>query len=131
MYLPKPPPVRKRQRWRTALLYVVAIMALLYAASRQVPWFADRSPTPTPTPSADYYLRVAEQARRAGDLDSALAAYDQALTLHPSDPDSLVAQAQILVLREKFAQAIDAAQKALALRPNSSTALAAIAQALD
>jgi len=59
--------------------------------------------------------------------EEALAAYQQATTLQPSDPEPHLAAGLLLEKQEKFSDAEDEYKKALALDPNSSDAATALA----
>ncbi len=70
---------------------------------------------------------LADAEFQAGDLDGADALYQQLLAATPNNPDLLDAHAQILVRRQQFAEALNAFQKAAAVRPGDVDAWSGIA----
>jgi protein O-GlcNAc transferase len=131
MQLQPPSKRRKKRDLRSTVLYAVAVLLLLFAASRRVPWFNPVTPTPTPTRSAQSYRQEALILYSLGDVTGALVAYGKALELSPTDADLITSRAELLVLRERFDEAIAACDGVLALNAEDSQALATKAQALD
>jgi tetratricopeptide (TPR) repeat protein len=101
----------------------------------------------TGQPDAEQFLRAATQLKptdhaaegqerawlslahvlQATKREEAVAAYRQAATLQPKDPEPHLAAGMILEKQEKFADAVDEYKRALALDPSSSDALTGLA----
>ena len=98
--------------------------------------------TPTPTRSIESYLLEGDANFKAGKLDAAILAYQEALELHPNDAETWWKLARIQTYSSAFLitnpdkkarllEALDAADKAVALAPENSTAHAIRALVLD
>ncbi len=99
-------------------------------------------PTPTPTRVALSFANEAETHYKAGNLDAAIASYQEAISVDPENGRLYAEMAMIMTYstqlksteREKqarFDQAIEAAEQAVLLSPDDSTAHAVRAFALD
>ncbi|HSB02567.1 MAG TPA: tetratricopeptide repeat protein [Anaerolineales bacterium] len=98
--------------------------------------------TPVPTRSIQSYLLEGDADFKAGKLDAAILSYQEALELNPNDAETWWKLARIrtyssafLITNEekktRLQEALDAADKAVALTPEDSTAHAIRALALD
>ncbi|MBN2116355.1 MAG: tetratricopeptide repeat protein [Anaerolineales bacterium] len=98
--------------------------------------------TPTPTRSIESYLLEGDANFKAGKLDAAILAYQEALELHPNDAETWWKLARIQTYSSAFLitnpdkkarllEALEAADKAVALAPENSTAHAIRALVLD
>ena len=139
---------RRERRWYTSPLYIFILVSLIlsglfvtqgYRRQEIQPLF---QPTPTPTRIASSYAREAEAHFQAGSLDAAIASYQQAISIDPQNGRLYAELARILTYstesqttarekEERFKQAYEAAQKAVELAPEDSTAYAVLAFTLD
>ena len=87
--------------------------------------------TPVPTRSAPSYQAEAEAYFSEGQLDAATAAYYRAIELDPNDVDTRVQLSELLIWRERSAEALQQAQEAVVLEPSNSQALAVLCRAYD
>jgi len=99
-------------------------------------------PTPTPTRVATSFEMEAETHFLAGNLDAAVASYEQAISVNSQNGRLYANLARILTYsteslttevakQERFNQALQAAERAVELSPDDSTAFAVRAFALD
>jgi tetratricopeptide (TPR) repeat protein len=99
-------------------------------------------PTPTPTRTTNSYALEGQTHFQAGNLDKAIAAYKAALETNPKDADiwlelariQTYSSSQLTTLAEKRArrqEALDSANQAVKLAPDSSSAQAVRAFVLD
>jgi tetratricopeptide (TPR) repeat protein len=132
MYLGRKP---KRQSSRRILSLLVLIAAaslfLYYVWTYQPRWSQPFEATPTPTRTPDSYVAEAEAYYGQGQIDAAIAAYEQAVAVDPELASARLKLAQLLTLRQKTAQAVHQAQQAVMLEPSDPLALGALCQALD
>jgi tetratricopeptide (TPR) repeat protein len=98
--------------------------------------------TPTPTRAVESFLMEGDANFTAGNLDSAIAAYQEAVRVNPNDAATWAKLARIqtyssafLILnadkKERLLQALESARKAVELAPEDSTAHAILAFTLD
>lgn len=134
MYLDRTYRPRRRRRgimrfWPLMLLAVVGI--ILY--EQQPAWLAPRLPQPTvvPTRSAVSFLADADIAYRSGNLDGAIAAYEQVMRLEPDNPKPLAALSAIYLILFNLDRSYELAQRAVDLAPNDVDALSALARIED
>lgn len=134
MYLPS----RRRRRRSNpgrVLFLLLLVGAALYAYSRIRPQedAATVLPlsTPTPTRSPQSYQLEAEGLYWDGDLRGAIAAYEQAIRLAPSDGALHAALVRLLVLDGRPLEAVRYGEQAVAVDPNSASAWAALCLAYD
>ena len=132
MYLgPRP---RRRTPRLTILLLLLILAATLtvhYIATYRPSWSNPFEPTPTPTWPASYYLAAGEGYYGEGQLDEAISAYQRAAAMLPEEPAIYIRLAQLLILRERSAEALAAAGKAVLLSPRNAQAVAIFCRALD
>ena len=132
MYLGRKP---QRRSPRLILLLLIAIAAAgslaYYLWSYQPEWSRPFEPTPTPTRTAQSYVLEAEAYYGQGQLDEAIAAYQQAASITPDDDAAHIRLAQMLSLRERSAEAVGQAKQAVLLEPSNPQALAVLCRALD
>lgn len=129
MYINKPP--RRTSSPRRIIVYLIVIAAGLLVLRFQDNLRQPFIPTPTPTRAAQSYAAEAEAHYEAGRLDQAADAYIQAAALEPNRIDILVALSRIFALTDHTEEALQRAQRAVQLAPNSVEANAALAMAYD
>lgn len=99
-------------------------------------------PTPTPTRSVDSYLLEGDANFTAGNLDAAIAAYQEAVRQNPNDAETWAKMARIQTYSSAFLitnpekkarlqEALDSASKAVELAPDNSGVRAIRAFTLD
>lgn len=112
--------------WPLMLLAVVGI--ILY--EQQPAWIVARMPEPTviPTRSAVSFLADADIAYRSGNIDEAIAAYEQVMRLEPTNPKPLAALSALYLILQDLDKSHDLAQQALAIAPRDVEALNAAAR---
>jgi tetratricopeptide (TPR) repeat protein len=118
----------------TVMTAVLVIMLGIYAGYFQVevPTLAEQfGPTPTPTRPAVLYVADADAYFAEGKLPQAIAAYEQAIELDPSDDIPYIRQSRLLVYSGDTARAVDRAAQAVLLNPTSPENLAYYCRALD
>lgn len=113
------------------LLILIATVFVRYIANNQPEWAKPFEPTPIPTRSAQSYAAEAEAYYNEGQLDEAIASYQQVLAINPEDPMAYVRLAGFLILRERTAEAVQQAKEAVLLEPSDPQALAILCRALD
>jgi tetratricopeptide (TPR) repeat protein len=132
MYLGRRPQRRSfRLTYLLLLLILLATLAAYYISHREVQVAAPFDVTPTPTRSAPSYRAEAEANYREGQLEDAVRAYQRALELTPDDTDTRVALAELLIWREKSAEALQQAEQAVIQEPSNAHALAVLCRAYD
>lgn len=139
---------RRQQRWYSSPLYIFALIALIisglfvtqsFRRGEVKPLFL---PTSTPTRIASSYSMEAETHFQAGNLDAAIASYQEAITINPNNGRLYAELARILTYstesqitdkekQARFDLALEAADKAIQLAPEDSTAFAVHAFVLD
>ena len=131
MYIGRKP---QRRSPRLILLLLVLIAAagtfVYYSWAFQPPWTKPFEPTPTPTRTPQSYVLEAEAYFGQGQLDDAIAAYEQAASINPDDMMVQIRLAQFLILRQRTAEALGTAQQAVLLEPSDPQALATLCRAL-
>ncbi len=132
MYIGRKP---KRRSPRLALLLLILIAAAssltYYTWAYQPQWAQPFEPTPTPTRTAQSYILEAEAYYGQGQLDEAIVAYQEAVSIGPDDTMAQVRLSQLLILRQRSAEAAAQAQQAIQLAPSDSRVLAALCRAFD
>jgi tetratricopeptide (TPR) repeat protein len=88
-------------------------------------------PTPTPTRTAAHYAGEAAGFYQEGKLDLAIQAYEEAVRRDPTVVDYYVALTRLLVFRNRLDEALDYADTALFVSPESALARATRAMAMD
>jgi len=88
-------------------------------------------PTPTPTRTAASYAAEAENYYREGQLDEAIKTYEEAVRRDPTVIENYIPLVRLLVFRSRFNEAMDYADTALFVDPDSAPARAVRAMALD
>jgi tetratricopeptide (TPR) repeat protein len=126
-------PQRRSPRLTLLLLVLIAIASsfVYYIWTYQPQWANPLEPTPTPTRTAESYILEAEAYYGQGQLDEAIAAYEQAVPIKPEDAMTHARLSQLLVWRERTAEAVGQAEQAVLLEPSNPQALATLCQALD
>jgi tetratricopeptide (TPR) repeat protein len=139
---------RRERRWYSSPLAIFILLSLIlsgllvnqsYNRQEIKPLFL---PTSTPTRVPISYASEAETHFQAGNLDAAIASYQQAIAIDPNDGRLYAELARILTYstetqttdKEKevrFAQAMEAADQAVKVAPDDSTTHAVRAFTLD
>ena len=98
--------------------------------------------TPTPTRTTDSYILEGDANFTSGNLNAAITAYEEAVSVNPNDAETWAKLARIQTYSSAFLitnpekkarllQALDSARKAVELAPEDSTAHAILAFVLD
>jgi tetratricopeptide (TPR) repeat protein len=134
MYLDRTYRPRRRRRglgrfW--PLIVLAALAIILY--EQQPSWLAPRSNAPTaiPTRSAISFLADADIAYRSGNIDAAIAAYEQVMRLEPANPKPLAQLSSLYLILQDLDKSRALAEQAVALAPKDPEALNALARILD
>ncbi|TGP68152.1 tetratricopeptide repeat protein, partial [Mesorhizobium sp. M2D.F.Ca.ET.224.01.1.1] len=85
-------------------------------ALKRAAWYADKASLLAPEDADAYYVR-ARIHTEAGELEQALARYDQAIALNPSNPDFLVRSTDVLLYIGRTDEAIDRIKQAMGIDP--------------
>jgi len=132
MYVGRKP---KRRSRRLILLLLILIAAAssgaYYLWAYQPDWSRPFEPTPTPTRTAQSYILEAEAYYGQGQLDEAIAAYEQAVAISPKDTSAGIRLAELLILRQRTVEALAQAEQAVLLEPSNPQALAILCLAFD
>ena len=135
--------MRKKLGWAVLLLSIGATPALagqgpwensytLQAHGKYVAALQALDAVPNNGPEAAFKtLRVGWLQYLMGHYDASLAAYRKAAKADPQSLDALLGQTLPLLAQQHYAQAAQAADAALAVAPNSYTALLRLAQARE
>ncbi|GAB4542747.1 MAG: hypothetical protein Kow0063_35190 [Anaerolineae bacterium] len=131
MYIGRKP----RQRSPRRILFLLVLIAgaslfVYYIWAYQPEWSRPFEPTPTPTRTPQSYVLEAEAYYGQGQLEEAIAAYQQAVTISPDNIAARIRLARLLVMRQRTAEALQHAQQAVLLEPSNPQALAGLCQAL-
>jgi tetratricopeptide (TPR) repeat protein len=117
------------------ILYLAILGAALYVYWRmdvfQPKVLAMIGPEPTPTPSIAQLTDLGHTAYMEGDLDKAIAYYQQAADLDPENTEVLVALARLLTLDYQLEEALVVAEQAILAGPEDARGYAAKAMTLD
>lgn len=113
------------------LILLAALGIILY--EQQPTWLmpANTAPTPTPTRAAIAFIDDAQTAFLAGDMDRALAAYEQAARLEPNNPRPFAEISSIYLYLQEFEQSLAWAEQAVAIDDENVDALNALARIKD
>ncbi len=79
-------------------------------------------PTATPTRSPESFIVEAEDHLAQGRVSQAISSYQQAVESDPLNPANYIAMARLLIFTANYEEAVTAAENALLLSPNNSTA---------
>jgi tetratricopeptide (TPR) repeat protein len=129
--------IRPPKQRRSSPVRVVILLVLIAAGSYVLFYRRDIieplqiGPTATPTPTAGDVMSDAHELYLGGDLDGAMAKYEQASALDPADPEPLVWLSLLLTLRGRTSDGVEKAREAVGVAPDSARALAALCMALD
>jgi tetratricopeptide (TPR) repeat protein len=132
MYLGRKP--QRRSPHLTLVLLVLIALALgfiYYLETYRPQWSRPFEPSPTPTRPPQWYIAEAEAYYGQGQLDEAISAYEQAVSISPKDTSAHIRLAQFLILRRRTAEAAERAKEAVLLEPSSPQTLATLCRALD
>lgn len=139
---------RRRRVWFTNPMHVFVLMTLIWGGLMVTQGFKRGdvkplfNPTPTPTRIPQSFAMEAETHFQAGDLDAAIASYQDAISASPENGRLYAEMARILTYstetqitvpakQARYNQALEASEKAIALAPDDSTAFAVRAFVLD
>src|SRR5512133_1362345 len=128
---------RRTRRWYSSPFYIFTLAILIISGLFVTQGFRRGEvkplfmPTPTPTRIANSYSMEAETHFQAGNLDAAIASYQEAITINPGNGRLYAELARILTYstesqttdtekETRFKQALEAAQKAVKLAPEDS-----------
>ena len=113
------------------LLALVALAIILY--EQQPAWLAPYNivPTAIPTRSAVSFLADADIAYRSGNIDDAIAAYEEVMRLEPNNPKPLAALSSLYLILQDLELSRTLAQRAVELAPQDVEALNALARIED
>ena len=149
MYIPEKKPLFRKPShesnpYRIAVLLGILLVMFVGTAQSQYrgQWTPLFLPTTTPTRTVNSFADEGETYFGAGDLEKAIEAYNQAVTLDPTNVEMLselariqVYSSSLLTIDEEVVQrlndALATADKAIALEPENSTAHAVKGFALD
>jgi tetratricopeptide (TPR) repeat protein len=132
MYLGRKPQ-RRSPRLALVLLLLIAVGVgfIYYLETYRPQWSRPFEPSPTPTRSPQSYIAEAEAYYGQGQLDEAISAYEQAVSISPDNTPAHIRLAQFLILRQRTAEAAQRAKEAVLLEPSNPQTLAALCRALD
>ncbi len=136
------PSFRERRRapfWRLFLWFVLISVGLLvlyylnFGAESGAPLTTEGTltPFPTPTPSAVALAAEADDAYWQGRLDEAIAKYEAALDLDPTQVELYVKAARLAVFAGRAERGVQLAREALRLDPDAAMAWAVMGMAYD
>ncbi len=132
MYIGRKPPRRSPRLTLLLLLLIAAASSLVYYISAYQPqWAQPFEPTPTPTRTAQSYVLEAEAYYGQGQLDEAITAYEQAVSISPDDITAQIRLSQFLILSQRTLEALGQAEQAVLLEPSNAQAMATLCRALD
>ncbi len=97
------------------MLALIAAGGYVIANAEQVRSVITPAPTPEPTRSAPTYAARAALYERDGDLEQAIAAYEQALRMDPENVDYHIPLVRLLIITNRTAEALGYAEAAAAL----------------
>jgi tetratricopeptide (TPR) repeat protein len=127
------PRKRKKINLWLVLLLLVLIVIMGYVYTRVQPQEIENPfvPTPTSTRSAFSYITEADGLYLQGDLERAMAAYEQVLQITPDDYMIYVRLARLHVFRGELRQALETAEQALELAPEEAPPWAVLCMVYD
>jgi tetratricopeptide (TPR) repeat protein len=111
------------------LVLIAAGLYLLTVRPEAIP--QPFQPTPTPTRTATSYVAEAEEYYWQGQLTEAISTYEEAVRRDPTVVDNYIPLVRLLVFRGRLDEALDYAETALFVEPDSAAARAIRAMALD
>lgn len=135
-----------RRRRRIPWMRLLTLLALIGAGAYLVTTILDvmqgrpgsgttGAPTPTPaptsTPSPAIYVARAEDAYWAGDVESAIDAYQRALDIEPNQFDLYLALSRLLTFQSQPERGLEMAREALRRQPENARAWAVLCLAYD
>jgi superkiller protein 3 len=130
--------IRPQKKRRSSPVRILILLALIAAGAYILIYRREDvlepiqiGPTPTPTPTAREIMAEAHELYLEGDLDGAIATYEEAAALDPEDPESYTWLSLLLTLRGHTEAAVEMARKGVGVAPDSAAAMAALCMALD
>jgi tetratricopeptide (TPR) repeat protein len=132
MYLGSRPKRRRSSPWRVLILLVLigaGVYVLMQVRQERVetPFI----PTPTPTRIAASYVSEAEDLYWEGDLVGAIAAYERAIEMDPSQVEPYITLARLLALKGRIIESIQRAEQAVGMAPSNARAWAVLGMTYD
>ncbi len=133
MYLGSGPPRRRTGSNPIRVIILLALISgLLYILTVKPETFPQPfQPTPTPTRTAASYVADAEVYYQEGRLDEAIETYEEAVRRDPILIENYIPLVRLLVFGGRLDEALDYADTALFVDPDSAAARAIRAMALD
>jgi tetratricopeptide (TPR) repeat protein len=113
------------------LLMLISAGIYVYAMIQQQEIESPFTPTPIPTRSALSYATEAQALYAQGQLAQSILAYEQAIALTPGDVSLYIPLARLLALEKRPLEAIQRAQQATEMAPESARAWAILGMAYD
>lgn len=132
MYLGRRP--RRGSPRLTALLLLLILLVILvwhYLSTHPPQWARPFAPPPTPTRTVQFYTAEAEAYFQQGQLNEAIADYEQVVTIAPASASAYQRLAELLILGERTIEAAYYAKQAVLLQPTHAKAMATLCRALD
>ncbi len=125
--------LRRRSSPRRVLVLLILIGAGIFVIAHQneVRQRLIPPPTPTATRTARSYVVEAESLLETGNLNTAIAAYLQAVSLDPQNVEVMITMSRLMALAGRTEEAVHQAERAAQLAPKNIQAQAALTMALD
>lgn len=124
---------RRRSSLRRVLVLLILIGAGIFVIAHQneVRQRLIPPPTPTATRTARSYVVEAESLLETGNLNAAIRAYIQVVSLDPENVEVLMTMSRLMALADRTEEAVHQAEHAVQLAPKNVQAQAALTMALD
>jgi tetratricopeptide (TPR) repeat protein len=132
MYLGSRPKRRRSSPWRKLiLLALIGAGIYILIQFRQQGVETPFIPTPTPTRTASSYVAEAEGLYWEGDLTQAIAVYERAIEMDPTEVEPHIALARLLALRGRTIESVQRAEQAVERAPTNAHAWAVLGMTYD
>jgi len=123
---------RKPINWFVVIILTFLIVGMIYVDRVVAPTVTlPGEPSPTPTRDPASYVAEAQDLFGQGKFADAIASYNDAIRINPSDASLYVALAQVQIYAGKLDDALTSSENALLLNPDNSMAYAVHAWALE
>ena len=113
------------------LLMLISAGIYVYVIVQQEQIESPFVPTPTPTRSAFSHAAEANELYLQGRLTETIAAYEQAISLEPTDVLLYIPISRLLAVEGRTMEAVQRAQEAIEIAPENAAAWAALGMAYD